>query len=249
MEGRLILRKGNEKEKFDKYLVIEKIITKILYFIIVIAPLILSYFIFNLCIDKSNLNLANTISLGAIFATFGSAIISSVILFQTDKFNRILSNVDILYSDILHAEKWTRWPFIKRYKVQTLLDGKITSSILKNPNIIFKLGSYDINILIPTTQEDFYDLPSFHNFMQMKKNSNHFKTNIVNHPNCIDDTPFSNVGDYFFAWDCLYDIWKTIVLFKINKLLVTLGSSIIISSFIYSFASIPINNFITSIIK
>lgn len=249
MDGRLILKKGNEKEKLDKHLVLEKIITKLLYFIIAVAPLILSYFIFNSCIQKSNLNLSNTISLGAIFATFGSAIISSVILLQTDKLNRILSNVDILYSDILHAEKWTRWPFIKRFNAQTLLDGKITSSMLENPSIIFKLGSYDINIVIPTTQEDFYDLPSFHNFMQMKKNSKHFKTNIVNHPDCIDNTSFSDVGDYFFAWDCLYDIWKTIVLFKINKLVVTLGTSIIVSSFIYSFAFIQINNFINSIIK
>lgn len=197
---------------------------------------------------KCNLNLANTISLGAIFATFGSAIISSVILLETNKLNRILSNVNILYSDILQEEKWTRWPFIKRYNDQTLLDGEITSSKLENPYITFNLGSYDINITIPTTQEDFYDLPSFYNFWQMKKNSEHFKTNIVNHPDCIYDTPFSDIGYYFWAWDCLYDIWKNVILFKINKLLIALGVSIIISSFIYSFTFIQINNYINIII-
>ena len=244
-----MLKKGNHKEKLDSHLLKEKILTYVLYCIIAIAPLILTYFIFDSCIEKSKLNLANTISLGAIFATFGSAIISSVILLETNKLNRILSNVDILYSDILKEKKWTRWPFIKRYHAQTLLDGKITSSKLENPNIIFKLGSHDINITIPTTQEDFYDLPSLHNFRQMKKYGEQFKTYIVNHTECIYDTGFSNVGDYFWAWDCLYDIWKNVVLFKINKLLVALGFSIIVSSFLYSFTFIQINNVINLIIE
>ncbi|WP_040328090.1 hypothetical protein [Clostridium ihumii] len=249
MDGKLILRKGTEKEVIDKELLKEKMITNILYFFIVISPLILTYFIFDSCIEKNKLNLSNTISLGAIFATFGSAIISSVILFQSDKSNRILSNVDILYSDILQEEKWTRWPFIKRYDAHTLLDGKITSNILENPYITFNVGSHNINISIPTTQEDFYDLPSFHIFKQMKKYNNYFKTNIITHTDSISDTHFSDVGDYYWAWNCLYDIWKNVIFFKISKLIVALGFSIIISSFIYSFSFIQINNFINLILK
>lgn len=247
MDGKLILRKGTEEEVIDKYLTKENFITNILYIMIVIFPLIATYFIFDLCIKKCDLNLANTISLGAIFATFGSAIISIVTLLQSDKLNRILSNVDVLYSDIIQEEKWTRWSFLKRYDAHTLLNGEITSNVLENPYIIFNVGCFNINITIPTTQEDFYDLPSFHNFWSMKKYSNHFKTNIINHPDSISDSHFSDVGDYYWAWNCLYDIWKNVLLFKINKLLVTLGFSIIISSFIYSFAFIQINTIINSI--
>lgn len=249
MDGKLTLRKGTEKEVIDKDLLKEKRIINIAYLLIVILPFIITYFIFDSCIDKSDLNLANTISLGAIFATFGSAIISIIVLLQSDKSNRILSNVDILFSDILHEEKWTRWPFIKRYDAYTLLDGEITSNILKNPYIIFNVGSHDIDIPIPTTQEDFYDLPSFHIFKQMKIYSNHFKTNIINRPDTISDNHFSDIGDYYWAWNCLYDIWKNVMYFKVNKLIVSLGFSIIISSFIYSFYFIQINNFINFILK
>lgn len=249
LDGRLLLVEGNPKEEIDKNLLKEIKLTNILYFIATITPLILTYLIFNSCIDKNKLNLNSTITLGSIFATFGSAIISIVILIENEKLNRILSNVDILYSDILQEEKWTRWPFLKRYNAKTLLDGKITTNRLENPNILFKLGTHDITITVPTTQEDFYDLPTVYTYKQMHKYDQQFKTYIINHKDCISDTPFSDIGNYFFAWDCLYDIWKNIILFKINKLIVRLGFSIIISSFIYSFTFIYINNLINSLIN
>lgn len=250
MDGKYVVQKTNLKyPNIDTNLLNEKRIDYIFNIIIIFSPLLLIYFIFDSCIDKTKLSLANTITLGSIFATFGSAIISAVILIENNKLNRILTNIDILYTEILRCEKWTRWPFLKRYDAKVLLDGKIKSSVLDNPSIQFNLGSHSIEITIPTVQEDFYDLPVFYNFNQMRKFDKQFKTYIVNNDNCILNTIFDNIGDYLSTWDCLYDTWRNILIFKMNKLLLKLGVSIVITSFIYSFGFIQIYNIITSIFK
>lgn len=247
MNGTVELRKNFSKHKKDKALVFDEIVFFILQLIAIIAPLIGTYFIFKSCIDDAKL--ANTISLGSIFATFGSAIIANIVLIQTDKLNRILVDVNILYTEILKREKWTRWPFIKRSSTSKLLDGSSTSSELKNPTLPFNVGSHTIEISIPTAQEDFFDLPTLLNFFKMARYDKQFKTCIVNKKEMPNEFKGLDVGDYYLSWDCLYDIWKNVLLFKINKLLIKFATSILVSGIIYSFYFQAINNLVMVIIK
>lgn len=226
MDGSVEVKKISKNYK--KPLDLDKIVFFIFLLIAILTPLIGTYFIFKSCINIKKITLANTISLGAILATFGAAIISSIVLIQTDKSNRILLNVDILFLQILKKDKWTRWPFIKRSSIKKLLDDSFTLCEVTNPTIPFNVGTHIIDISIPTVKEDFFDFPILFNSGKMVKFNKQFKTFVVNGRSTFNEPGFSDIDDYGLCWDCLYDIWRNVLLFKINKVLIKFGTSILV---------------------
>lgn len=242
MKGQAIIKENKMGSKKNIYSVIEELLFNVLIFILIVFPIVGIYYIFKSCI--TDIVLLNTISLGSIFATFGSAIISSVVIIQSDKLERIFLNVDILFSELLHQEKWRRWPFIKRRNYKILFHGNSVKSDLDNPTISFKVVSNMIYISIPTIQEDFYDLPALKNYFTMLRYNKQLKTYIVTSKDSTSDANSHSEVDYYLVWECLYDIWRNIVLFKINKLIIICSISIVISSIIYSFGFMSINKYI-----
>ncbi len=74
-------------------------------------------------LPEAQKDLISLLSVGAIFATFGSAISTLGSVWERDLLERIRLNVDILYKDILRQEiPWRRWPFLPRIGKRRLLD-------------------------------------------------------------------------------------------------------------------------------
>lgn len=183
-------------------------------------------FVFKRCILENTLE--NTIALGSIFATFGSAIVAAASLFCNDCYIKFSDNVLILQNDLLKNEKWTRWTFIKRKSKKRLLDSGNLTQVLHNAQIEFQLGSHWITISLPTVKADFDDLPIFKFFLKMKRYSKQYETNLCNHATSEDTNAF-------FLWDCVYDIYLQIVLYQICTYLIWIGCSFICTSILFSF--------------
>ncbi|MEA4890755.1 MAG: hypothetical protein VB070_14955 [Clostridiaceae bacterium] len=97
------------KNHISKHPLAVKIVTHLLLF--VFCFVIVNY-VFRISVTE--ITLSNTISLGAIFATFGAALISIFTVVEKDKFDRVVTNIEILYIDIMKEKKWRRWQFLKR---------------------------------------------------------------------------------------------------------------------------------------
>lgn len=87
----------------------------IFYFSLSIFAVLSTGIIFSICIDEKSLS--ETIALGSIFATFGSSVVSVFSIVMNNQSDRFMSNIEILYSDIIPEKKWVRWSFIKRKNI------------------------------------------------------------------------------------------------------------------------------------
>lgn len=214
------------KETFLKKVKTEKIFTKILLITAFVTLICFLNFIFRKSI--SEYNLSNVISLGAVLSTFGSALLAAASVIEKDRYDRVLRNVDIYYNDIAKEKPWRRWQFLKRTTEFRAFNNDIIKTTLQNPDIVFDVGSHEIRVYLPTVLEDFYDLPSFYCFYIMARNKKHFVTNAVKKE--IDlEGPSGYMG-----WHCLYDIWKSVMIFRISRYITYSGISIIFTSIIFT---------------
>lgn len=84
---------------------------------IIIGTFFITLWIFRGCIKNNTLN--EMISLGAVFATFGSAAISIFSLKCNEQINHFQNNLSILQSSLIKTEKWNRWRFLKKIEKRT----------------------------------------------------------------------------------------------------------------------------------
>src|SRR5690606_37631474 len=134
--------------------------------------------------------------------------------------SRVSLNVDILYKDIFGAEAWRRWPFLLRGGERKLFGGHVQAVQLQNPQFPLHVGSHSIEIQIPTVQEDFFDLPVFKNLVPLVRFRTAAHTTIAN---ADQETPFPNQlkpSDQYIAYECLTDIWLTVLIFRIGRYVV-----------------------------
>jgi len=167
----------------------------------------------------------------AILATFGSAIATVGSLWTGDYAERIALNVDILFRDILKQDAWRRWPFLLRGGTKKLFGGDIQQVELRNPKIPLNVGSHDIEVLVPTVKDDFFDLPLFKNVVPLLRFRTAALTTITNSPK--DDVfPQSQMKpmDQYFAYECLADIWSSVLIFRTARYLVHFGSALTMAS-------------------
>lgn len=212
-----------DKTYYINHIFIKKILIRI--FIIIMAFLCTN-FVFSQCISENTLE--NTIALGSIFATFGSAIVAAASLFSNDCYIRFSDNVQVLQNDLLKNERWIRWTFIKRQSRKRLLDSGHFVQVLYNAQVEFQLGSHSITIPLPTVKADFEDLPISKFFIKMICSSKQYETYLCNHVHETD-------ADAYFLWDCVYDIYLQIVIYQICTQFVWIGCSLICTSIFFSF--------------
>lgn len=109
---------------------IQKIhIYQIMYLLIFICCMLITHYIFKQCIIEPK-KLSDTISLGSIFATFGSSIVAIFSITMSNYYERFCTNIEILYGNICPDCKWYRWPFIKRESHSFLFNKELTYQIL-----------------------------------------------------------------------------------------------------------------------
>jgi hypothetical protein len=207
------------------YLALHRVIVLVLYG----AALWISFKL--LSIPAAHADVVTSLSSAAILATLGSAVATVGTLWTGDHANRIALNVDIFFRDILKQTAWRRWPFLLRGGATKLFGGNIQRVELSNPKISLNVGSHAIAIILPTVQDDFFDLPLFRNLVPLLRFRTAARTARVNaEPGTVCVENGLSVMDQYMAYECLTDIWWSVLMFRSARYFVHFGAALSIAS-------------------
>lgn len=184
-----------------------------------------------LSLPAAHTNFVTALSSAAIMATFGSAIATLGSLWTGDRAARIALDVDIFFRDILKKEAWRRWPFLLRGGKRSLFGGMRTEFELQNPCFPLNAGSHAISVLVPTVQEDFFDLPLMRNLWPLLRFRTAAHTTIANAEK-DSKCPVNGLSpmDQFMAYECLTDVWTSVFIFRVARYVVHFGAALTLTS-------------------
>lgn len=172
--------------------------------------------------------LLDCITTGSLFATFGSAIVAVFSLYTTKYLTRFYDDVSILMQD-LNQEKnnpvpWKRWAFIPRIsRIKFSSNHKFIG--LSNAVIIFFLCNKQVEFKLPTTETDIEEFAVLNSIIRMKHiKKGYFQALEVN----------SQIEEYP-AWNCVYDLYKCALFYRVCNLCVWIGVCFVIQSIFFAF--------------
>ena len=177
---------------------------------------------------------------GAIVATFGAAISALGAVFERDLIERVSLDVDILFRDILEQEPaWRRWPFLARQERLDLPNDEIHISDLRNPIVPFDVGTHILRVDLPTVLCDFFDLPLWRNVLNMMRFRRGFRATSSRRERGVrsDETGMTPTQE-LFAYDCVLDIWRSILTFRLARYTIHFGTALIFASVVAVVVSI-----------
>ncbi|MDE6015030.1 MAG: hypothetical protein K2H41_04910 [Acetatifactor sp.] len=203
---------------------------------IIIGTFFITLWIFRGCIKDNTLN--EMISLGAVFATFGSAAISIFSLNCNEQIIHFQNNISILQNNLIKTEKWSRWRFLKKIEKRELGFCEV-----KTPKIHFYKQSKKLSIPIPTDISDFKDISVGWYYFRFLLFSPSYLTHLSIEMSSLKET------DAFLIFRCLKDIYQSILCFKVSNFFIWVGSGFILSSVAFSFFYPQINFFVVTLGK
>lgn len=172
--------------------------------------------------------LSDSISIGALFATFASAVIGVFALFATQNLELFYENLRILCQDLASEElsniNWKRWSFLPRMGKLPFL-GKNQYSGVNNASIYFTTTRCEEVFPVPSTLADFQELPILRSFLRMKLRRKSY-LNYLGAADLIDEYP---------AWDCLCAIFKSILFYRFSYYCIWIATCFILQSIVFSF--------------
>lgn len=230
IEGKYILKKATDiKWEVFKYTII-LLLRFIIYTVTYLGSFIITYHIFFICIPEIPedifSNLEPTISLGAIFATFGSAIVAIYSLYCNEQLRKFHEALDTLQTSLLKNASWTRWQFIKRYHVVKHLH-QYYCYCLVNPSITFQCNKESLKLYLPYAKEDFYDLPILFSYCKILRFRKKYLFNIGNFQQI-------NFQSELMHLDCLTCLLRNIINYKKGVSLLVIGCFFIFNSILFS---------------
>lgn len=178
--------------------------------------------------DTAAYTLLDSITTGALFATFGSAVIAVFTLFTGQYLNLFYENLTILREDLASDElvniQWKRWPFLSRVG-KLPLSSRMRYSALNNASICFRIRNGQELFPLPTTLADFRELPILRSFLRMKQHRRAY-LNYLEAVNAVDEYP---------AWDCVCTMYKNILLYRFCYACVWIGICFVCHSILFPF--------------
>lgn len=202
------------------------------YCIVILLYFVAAYIaLYILSLPETQTSIVTLLSSGAILATFGSAIGSVGLIWQNDLSERVRLNVDILNKDIFkHESTWRRWPFLPRSSKRKLLNGGQLRATLSNPEIPLDVGTHVIKIHLPTTIEDFFDLPLLDNLLQLLRFRSSALT-FYGRKSQKEKSPETGLTPSYehMAYECMFDIWRAVFKFRVARYVIHFGSATTIS--------------------
>ena len=199
-----------KKEKRKPELFIHRLFTALLY----AMAFSISYWILKLSYETPDASLLLIISTGAILATFGSALSAIGGTWERDLHDRVLTNIDVLYVDILKQEKWRRWPFLARTSRTKRLDGTRLVENLENAKLPLNVGTHHIEVDIPTVLEDFFDLPVLKNTYDIVRFRIAASTTLMKGKDIHVETATGlKPSDEYMAYECICSVWLSVFKF------------------------------------
>lgn len=229
-EGKYIVKKATAiKWQIAKHILI-LISHFLIYAVIYCGTFIITFCIFFNCISEipQNMfsNLEPTISLGAIFATLGSAIVSIYSLYCNEQLQKFHETLTILQTSLLKVASWSRWAFLKRYHVVKYLNEYYCYCLI-NPSITFRNSKESLTLFIPYIKEDFYEFSVFLSYNRILHFRKKYFINIYNFQQ-------TNCQTELILLDCLSSLYQNIINYKKGKFFLVLGCFFIFDSILFS---------------
>lgn len=172
--------------------------------------------------------LQDRITTSSLFATFGSAVIAVFTLFTASALTRFQEDTSILAKELSGDEPdngaWRRWPFIPRVNRQRM-NGETHYFGINNAEIHFRANTFFKVFPLPTTQADFKEVSSFFNFLCIKLYRKDYLEQLIA-LHLIKEYP---------AWDCVTDIYRSILCYRLCYLCVWIGVCFVLHSIAFAF--------------
>jgi len=184
---------------------------------------IFTVFIYNnLQLDSNKYNI---ISLGAVFATLGSTMVSIASLICSKSYDEFALGLKTLKTEFLSDKIDDRWNFIS--DADTILKNEKGGLYyyLEPPKIKFEIGTIILKITIPTHKNDFNEPELLKNLIKMSVLRKTFVRLAYNNTDCISDSGI-------YTWECLYSTLRYALYYKINYYIVIAGIYFFISGII-----------------
>lgn len=217
-----------------KWAIIKHVFILFLHFLIYsvayLGSVLITFYIFLNCISEIPedifSNLEPSISLGAIFATLGSAIVAIYSLYCNEQLRKFHETLTTLQSSLLETASWTRWQFLKRYHVVKHLH-KYYCYCLINPSITFQNDKESLKLFLPYAKEDFYELPIFLSYCRILRFRKKYLHNVCN----FQQISFQSE---LILLDCLTCLYRNIINYKKGRFFLVIGCFFIFNSILFS---------------
>ena len=199
-----------------------------LSFLIIIFGLVLCLTDYVFSTTLSTQNYYEIISLGAVFATIGSSMISITSLSCSYFFEEYKKANEILLSYNTNLKDTNAWNFVEDNKV-IIKSVKHTVSYQKFlPEVVFEFGVSILSISIPTNKKELIFWKLIKNYIKMKTTEKlYFKR--------LDENLTSLEGGGLFVWECTTYMFRNALLYKLSYSLTILGSMFFIAGLIAIF--------------
>lgn len=214
-----ILLVDNLKNRDNQLLV--SLCRKVLWLLTAFVIFSVTWFIFVIALFPDG-DIFNTLSLGAVFATLGSTMVSISSLVCNKNYEEFLSCLNILKDNLASESIDVKWTFLKKKEVIKKCSNSYTTYHTTNPKIVFEMGSVSLPIEFPTQKRNFYELEILKSIIKMKLGKKIYISYIVT--NC---NSFMESGIY--VWECVYHILCCAFRYKIHKTIIVLSVMIFIS--------------------
>lgn len=173
-------------------------------------------------------SMTEQITTGSLFATFGSAIIAVFTLYTSKCLSDFSEALQILMLDLAPEDSGgivkRRWAFIPRVS-QVRFSGKAQFFGIESVQIQFQIENSQPIFPLPTTQADFKDLPLLSNYLYMKFLRKKY----------LSSLEAGDLMEEYPAWDCVMDIYRSVLLYKASYLGVWIGVCFVLQSILFTF--------------
>lgn len=205
-----------------------------LYSLALVFSYMVTGYVFSTCIIPDDLHntmsipLSDCISLGSIFATFGSAVIAVLTLTSSSQISSFEQKLAVLKGQFSTHEtsEWIRWEFLPRLSRERTQKGQYVYYRLDNSTLCFEIETSELILPIPTVRKDFRDLPILSAWWKMCRYKRSYRA-YIHKKHCISD---------FLVWDCLMSMYGNIILYRISEFFVWVGATFVINSIVYAFS-------------
>lgn len=204
---------------------------KMIWFILGTAVFICTGLVFY-AILYTDKNLFNVVSLGAVFATFGSTLVSIASLLCNRYYEEFSNCINIFKNELLTQEINFNWIFLKKQGIVRKSQNEYITYHADNPKVVFKIGNVNLSIEIPVEKKDFYELALLKKIFQMKITKQAYLIYLLNYADSIMEAGL-------YMWECTYHILCGAFFYRIYRDCIILGAifftSGLIATFLYPF--------------
>ncbi len=161
-------------------------------------------------------DLYDAISLGAVFATIASTVISIATLLCNRSYEDFYDCLNILKNELLSKTMDINWSFLKKGNFFIKTHNETLSGMLETSKIVFEIYYTKLEINIPTQKKDFYEWKLLKNIIKMLIFQKMYLSYLIENSNQILESGI-------YVWECVYHMLCYALYYRIWRLLIVLG--------------------------